>query len=108
MAERADCSVRSRMQEARQQLGRELSELEAPTLAKLRLSRGYSQQQLASAVGTSQSHIAKIEAGTVNVYWDTGVRLATALGVSLDELGRLMDARGNGGETSSSHAATQL
>jgi len=60
---------------------------EAPnSLAKLRLQRGFSQQQLAKNIGTSQSHIAKIEAGTVNIYWDTATRIADALTVSLEEL----------------------
>jgi transcriptional regulator with XRE-family HTH domain len=78
------------MQEARVELSDELFGDDAPTLLKLRLSRGYSQQQLASAVGTSQSHIAKIEAGALNVYWDTGERLAAALGVSLAEFSSAM------------------
>lgn len=78
------------MQEARVALAKELFSDEETTVLKLRLSRGYSQQQLAVAVGTSQSHIAKIEAGALNVYWDTVERLASALGVTLDELADAM------------------
>lgn len=90
MRERSDPAFRSRKQEARAELANELFGQEAPTLLKLRLSRGYSQQQLASAVGTSQSHIAKIEAGSLNVYWETGERLAAALGVTLSEFSSAM------------------
>ncbi|WP_410007532.1 helix-turn-helix domain-containing protein [Pandoraea sp. NE5] len=61
------------------------------SLARLRLSRGFSQHELAKMTGTSQSHIAKIEAGSVKIYWDTGIRLADALGVTLDELRHLIE-----------------
>lgn len=84
--EAADTAYRSAKQEGRLSLASELFEGVPPTLVKLRLSRGYSQQQLAGAIGTSQSHIAKIEAGSLNLMWDTAVRLADALGVRLDEL----------------------
>lgn len=74
------------MEEARVLLGQEMYADMQPSLAALRLSRGYSQQQLANALGTSQSHIAKIEAGLVSIQWETGVRIAGALGITLDEL----------------------
>lgn len=55
-------------------------------LAALRLARGLSQKQLAEAVGTSQPHIARIENGRDNVLLATANQLATALGVSLEDV----------------------
>jgi transcriptional regulator with XRE-family HTH domain len=63
-----------------------------PSLARLRLSRGYSQQQLATMIGSSQPHIARIESGRGELFFDTAGRLADALGVKLDELRPLIDA----------------
>lgn len=75
------------MQEARVSLAKEMFGDKPPTLAALRMTRGYSQQQLAAAIGTSQPHIAKIESGRgSNLMLETAARLAGALGVSLDEV----------------------
>lgn len=56
---------------------------DAETLRSLRLRKGWSQQNLANKIGTSQSHIARIERGTENVTIQTCRRLATALEVDL-------------------------
>lgn len=50
------------------------------SLAGLRLSKGLSQAQLAKMMGTSQPHIANIEAGKTKILVDTVLRLADALG----------------------------
>ena len=60
------------------------------SIAILRLKKGMSQQSLADEMKTSQSHIAKIEAGSVKLYFHTAARLADALGVSLDRLRTLI------------------
>lgn len=67
-------------------LGQKIEEVMPTSLATLRLKRGMSQSQLAQVIGTSQPHIAKIEAGNFNVYWATAVRIADALSIALDEL----------------------
>ena len=69
---------------ARQRLAKKLAT--ATTLAKLRLSRGWSQKRLADAIGTSQPHIARIENGRDNVLLATANQLAKALRVSLEEI----------------------
>lgn len=74
------------MQQARTLLAEEMDELAPDSMAKLRLRRGMSQTQLAARIGTSQSHIAKIESGAVKLFWQTATRLADALNVSLDTL----------------------
>jgi len=84
--ESADPDYKARLSVARAILASDLMEGDVASLAKLRLKQGLSQQQLAKNIGTSQPHIAKIEAGTVKIYWDTAIRIADALNVSLDEL----------------------
>jgi transcriptional regulator with XRE-family HTH domain len=80
------------MQDARVELEREFLPGAPKSLGKLRLSLGYSQQQLAAAIGTSQPHIARIESGRgSNLMLDTAARLASALGVSIDEIWSLME-----------------
>lgn len=78
------------MQEARAALATEILADAPISLAKVRLQRGFSQEQLARAIGTSQPHIARIEAGA-SLLWNTAVRLADALGVSLDDLRPLLE-----------------
>lgn len=77
------------VQEGRRWLARELSQKEH-SLRALRLERGLSQAQLADLMGTSQPHIARIENGTAQIMFDTAAKLASALGVSLDELSELL------------------
>lgn len=54
------------------------------SLASLRLERGLSQKQLALRMGTSQSHVARIESGSLKIYLETANHLANELNVSLD------------------------
>lgn len=54
-------------------------------IAAVRLKKGWSQRRLAQEIGTSQPHIARIEAGQ-DVLLDTARRLAKALEVSLLEI----------------------
>lgn len=79
-----DAAKAEALKSARQRLANKLAQ--KPTLARLRLSRGWSQKQLAAAIGTSQPHIARIENGRDNVLLATANQLAKALGVSLEEI----------------------
>ncbi|MBB2930991.1 helix-turn-helix domain-containing protein [Paraburkholderia silvatlantica] len=56
------------------------------SIAAARLRAGLSQAKLAEAIGTSQSHIAKIEAGKVQIQFATAAQLADALKITLDSL----------------------
>ncbi|WP_223991252.1 helix-turn-helix domain-containing protein [Cupriavidus pampae] len=78
------------MEGARRQLVSEAFGPDVDSVSKLRLARGLSQQQLAAAMETSQSHIAKIEAGQVRLYFETAKRLARALNVGLDQIEPLL------------------
>lgn len=93
LKERVDAQYRSDMQEARVLLGKELYQARSAThLAAIRLSRGFSQQQVADAIGTSQPAIAKIEAGAVNIQRDTMKRLSRVLGITVMELDNALTA----------------
>ena len=54
---------------------------EPRSLAYFRLQKGWSQKELAMRVGTSQSYIARVEAGDIDPQVSTLRRLATALEV---------------------------
>lgn len=54
-----------------------------PTVAQLRLQKGWSQAELARRAGTSQPYIARLELGKVDPQVSTVQKLAKALGVSL-------------------------
>jgi transcriptional regulator with XRE-family HTH domain len=56
------------------------------TLRELRIARGLTQEQVAAAVGTSQSHYSKIELGQVSPTIRTVRRIAEALSVDPIEL----------------------
>lgn len=56
------------------------------SLKTLRLSKGMSQSQLAQALGTSQAHIARLEAGDPDPRLSTLRRLADVLEIPIDEI----------------------
>jgi DNA-binding XRE family transcriptional regulator len=57
----------------------------ASRLKALREARGLTQVQLSEASGVSQATISRVEAGRLEPGWETAVRLADALGVSVEE-----------------------
>lgn len=59
---------------------------EPRSLAWYRLSRGWSQKELAARMGTSQSYIARLEAGDIDPQVSTLVRLASVFGVATTAL----------------------
>ncbi len=90
--EQNDTAFNARMIEARKLLADEIDEVSPEnSLAKRRLRKGLSQQGLAIVLGTSQSHVAKIEAGKVNIYFDTAIRMSKALDITLDDLQKLVE-----------------
>ena len=56
------------------------------TVRTLRLRKGWSQTQFANELGTSQSHVARIERGTENLAIETCRRLCGALGIDMNTL----------------------
>jgi ribosome-binding protein aMBF1 (putative translation factor) len=65
------------------------------SLAYYRLAKGWSQKELASRVGTSQSYVARLELGEIDPQVSTLRRLATALEMQPSEL---LDALLGGGK----------
>lgn len=53
-------------------------------LREIRLEQGLSQTRVAAAMYASQSQLAEIEAGSMDIRWSTIIRYAHALGVRLD------------------------
>jgi ribosome-binding protein aMBF1 (putative translation factor) len=82
----ADPKRRDALIEARRWLATRSSEDGAQTIRTLRLKKGWSQARLASELGTSQPHIARIERGTENVTIDTCRRLSAALEIDMNNV----------------------
>ncbi len=55
-------------------------------LAAIRLEKGFSQKQLAEAIGTKQPQVSRIEAGHCDPQLSTLKKIADALNVSLDKV----------------------
>lgn len=74
------------MEDARRWVADSFYGEEGETVRTLRLRKGLSQAALATAIGTSQPHIARIESGTGNVTIDTCRRLMRALEIDMNTL----------------------
>ena len=57
-------------------------------IKKARLDKGWQQQDLQVATKISQTYLSKVELNKVDPSWSIVLRIAKALGVSLDQLGR--------------------
>ena len=77
---------RQMLAEARQWFADTFHSQDGDTVRALRLRRGWSQSQLAEAIKTSQSHVARIERGTENVTIQTCRRLCAALDIDMNTL----------------------
>lgn len=71
----------SALERARKHLAITLYASESNTLTALRLSAGLSQARLAQLIGTSQSHVARIEGGQTDPGTEVIAKMAMALGV---------------------------
>ena len=74
------------MAEARHWVAEQFYAEDGNTVRSLRLRKGWSQSRLAEALGTSQSHIARIERGTENLALETCRKLCNALGIDMNTL----------------------
>lgn len=72
--------------EGRRWVGSQFYGEDGDTVRTLRLKKGWSQSQLAEALGTSQSHVARIERGTENITIETCRKLSRALEIDLNAL----------------------
>jgi predicted XRE-type DNA-binding protein len=62
-------------------------------LRRMRVQHGWTQVQVARRIGSSQSRVAKMEAGDRLVSIDLLVRTLLALGATRKELGRIIGSR---------------
>lgn len=60
-------------------------------IRQLRQKRGMTQEDLAHAAGITTGTLSLVERGNANPTWGTVRGIATALGVSMGELGKLAD-----------------
>ena len=63
------------------------------TLKRIRLERGLSQEKLANAIGSKQSHISRIEKGTEDVTKSVMRKLRDALGIDMNTLDAALAAQ---------------
>ena len=87
-----DPSLEQLLREARMELAGEIASTAGRVnLATLRMQKGLSQAELATAIGSKQPHIARIEAGQ-GVVHETMKKLAQALDVDMNTLSQVLDA----------------
>lgn len=65
-----------------------------PTIAQLRLKKGWSQAELARRAETSQPYIARLEQGNVDPQMSTAQKISKVLGVSIEAFAQAL-SRGN-------------
>lgn len=65
----------------------------ASTLRRLREERNHTQEDLAHDAGITVAALARIERGQANPRWTTIRSIASALGISLGELGEAVEQR---------------
>jgi len=56
-----------------------------------RAKRGWTQEQLARAIGSSQSRIAKLEGGDLGISLDLMIKALLRLGTSKKQIGKLLE-----------------
>jgi DNA-binding XRE family transcriptional regulator len=78
--------ARQAIVEGRKDVARNYYAGEKRSLAHYRLEKGWSQKELATRVGTSQSYIARLEAGDIDPQVSTLRRMAVVLNVQAAEL----------------------
>ena len=99
----ADAKTRAELEEGRRWVADAFYAGDGDTVRTLRLKKGWSQTQLADELATSQSHVARIERGTENLYINTCRKLCAALDIDMNTLNELLQrqavitaARANG------------
>lgn len=76
------------LQRARRRLRSKMPDGSSESIRSLRLDAGLSQTHLAKLLGTSQAHVARLEAGTSQPTLDTCRRLAQVFSVDLNRIGQ--------------------
>jgi DNA-binding XRE family transcriptional regulator len=89
----ADPEKAAALRAARAEMALEVRDAEGVSIRARRLELGLSQVKLAEMLGTSQSHVARIERGTENLQISTCRRLCAVLGVDLNALDGMLETQ---------------
>lgn len=85
-AQESDPASRAAIEQGRRVVAEQYYSKTPKGLAALRLGRGWSQKELARHLGTSQSYVARLEAGGLDPQLSTTRRLAAVFGVNAAEM----------------------
>ena len=85
-----DLNRKAELEEARRWVADTFYDKDGNTVRNMRLHKGWSQTRLAQELGTSQSHVARIEKGTENVVIETCRKLCLALEVDMNTLNQAL------------------
>jgi len=81
-----DDDMRKALEDARLWYAEQLHAEDGVTIRTMRLKKKWSQAQLAETIGSSQSHVARIERGTENLAIETCRKLCAALEIDMNTL----------------------
>jgi ribosome-binding protein aMBF1 (putative translation factor) len=85
-----DEDFRKELEKARHWVADTFYGQEKDTIRTMRLRKGLSQSKLADILGTSQSHVARIENGYADILFDTCRKLCHALEIDMNKLNEAM------------------
>ncbi|WP_083970489.1 helix-turn-helix domain-containing protein [Halomonas sp. S2151] len=88
------------LQRARNRISRQIDQEIGPTVRTSRLAKGWSQVTMADALGTSQSHVARIERGSENVTLETMRKLCNVLEVDMNTMDEMLRRQSDALESS--------
>lgn len=78
------------LKDARAWVGREVYGADKDSIKSLRLEKGLSQTQLGNSLKTSQSHIARIESGKIDIAFSTFDKLCEVLEIQPNQLSQIL------------------
>ncbi|WP_051234211.1 helix-turn-helix domain-containing protein [Halomonas halocynthiae] len=88
------------LERARARIADQVSRGDGDTVKSLRLRKGWSQTTLSTLLGTSQSHVARIERGSENVTWETMRKLCDTLDVDMNTIDTMLQRQRSAFESS--------
>jgi ribosome-binding protein aMBF1 (putative translation factor) len=86
-----DANLHSEMQDARAWVADTLLSPEGETIRSLRLQKGWSQQDFADRLSTTQAQIARIEKGNTDPRRSTCKKIREVLGITAEKLDEIME-----------------
>lgn len=87
----SDSNLRSEIQDARAWVADTLLDPEGETIRSLRLKKGWSQQDFADRLLTTQAQVARIEKGNTDPRRSTCKKIREVLGITAEKLDEIME-----------------